>query len=58
MPEQLTKYPDVTIEVLQSAGAVCGQGVEQKILKQCPKESFCSLPGGEVCIYGSTRSRI
>lgn len=52
MPEQLTKYPDVTIEVLQSAGAVCGKGVEQKILTKCPKERFCSLPGGEMCIYG------
>jgi hypothetical protein len=25
MPEQLTKYPDVTITVLKSAGAKCGE---------------------------------
>lgn len=52
MPEQITKYPDVTLKVLQGAGAVCGEGVEQKILAQCPKERFCALPTGEMCIYG------
>jgi hypothetical protein len=50
--EQITKYPDVTLQVLKGAGAVCGQGAEQKILKQCPKDRFCSLPTGEMCIYG------
>ena len=35
MPEQITKYPDVTLKVLKDAGAACGQGVPQKILKQC-----------------------
>jgi hypothetical protein len=52
MPEQITKYPDVTLEVLRGAGAQCGQGVPQKILTQCPKEQFCSLPSGEICVYG------
>ena len=52
MPEQITKYPEITIEVLQGAGAVCGKGAPQKILKQCPAERFCSLPSGEICVYG------
>src|SRR3989442_14103290 len=52
MPEQLTKHPDVTLQVLRSAGAQCGAGATQDILKACPAERFCKLPGGEVCIYG------
>ena len=52
MPEQITKYPDVTLNVLKDAGAACGQGVPQKILKQCPADRFCSLRTGEMCIYG------
>jgi hypothetical protein len=52
MPEQLTKHPEVTLQVLRSAGARCGDGLPQEILKQCPVERFCKLPGGEVCIYG------
>ena len=52
MPEQITKYPDITLQVLREAGAVCGKGAPQKILKQCPVERFCSLPTGEMCIYG------
>jgi hypothetical protein len=52
MPEQITKYPDITLQVLREAGAVCGQGAPQKILKQCPVERFCSLSTGEMCIYG------
>jgi hypothetical protein len=52
MPEQLTKHPDVTLQVLRSAGAQCGAGAPQDILKACPAERFCKLPGGEVCIYG------
>ncbi|HWP58109.1 MAG TPA: hypothetical protein VNL14_09495 [Candidatus Acidoferrales bacterium] len=52
MPEQISKYPEVTLEVLKSAGAVCGQGAPQKILKQCPAKQFCSLPAGEICVYG------
>jgi hypothetical protein len=52
MPEQITKYPDVTLKVLKEAGAACGQGAPQKILKKCPADRFCSLPTGEMCIYG------
>ncbi len=52
MPEQITKYPDVTLQVLSEAGAVCGKGAPPKILKQCPADRFCSLPTGEMCIYG------
>jgi hypothetical protein len=52
MPEQISKYPDVTLEVLKGAGALCGEGAPQKILTQCPSERFCSLPTGEICVYG------
>jgi hypothetical protein len=52
MPEQLTKYPDVTIQVLRSGGAKCGEGAVQEILTACPARNFCKLTGGEVCVYG------
>jgi hypothetical protein len=52
MPEQISKYPDVTLEVLKDAGAVCGKGAPQKILTKCPAERFCSLKTGEICVYG------
>lgn len=52
MPEQLTKHPDVTLQVLRSAGAQCGTGAPQEILTACPAERFCKLPGGEICVYG------
>ncbi len=52
MPEQISKYPEVTIKVLKGAGARCGEGVKQKILTQCPPKSFCDLPTGEICVYG------
>jgi hypothetical protein len=52
MPEQLSKYPDVTLQILKESGAVCGQGAPQKILKQCPRDRFCSLQTGEICVYG------
>lgn len=52
MPEQITKHPEVTLKVLKEADAICGEGAPQKILTQCPKERFCSLPSGEMCIYG------
>lgn len=57
MPEQLTKHPEVTLQVLRSAGAKCGEGAPQGILTQCPAERFCKLPGGEVCIYGLSDAR-
>ena len=53
MPEQLTRHPDVTLQVLKSAGgARCGEGAPQQILKDCPTDRFCALPGGEICVYG------
>ena len=52
MPEQISKYPEVTLKVLKGAGAVCGEGAPQKILTQCPSERFCSLSTGEICVYG------
>jgi hypothetical protein len=52
MPEQITKYPEVTLEILKGAGARCGIGVEQKILMACPRDRFCALPTGEICVYG------
>ena len=52
MPEQISKYPDVTLQVLKESGAICGQGAPQNILKQCPRDRFCSLRTGEICVYG------
>lgn len=52
MPEQISKYPEVTLQVLRESGAVCGQGAPQTILKQCPRERFCALKTGEICVYG------
>ena len=52
MPEQLTKHPEVTLQVLRSAGAQCGSGIRPEILTQCPAAQFCKLPGGEICVYG------
>ena len=53
MPEQLTKHPEVTLDVLRSAGVVCGErAAPQAILTTCPVDRFCKLPGGELCVYG------
>ena len=53
MPEQLTKHPEVTLDVLRSAGLVCGEpAAPQAILTKCPVDRFCKAPGGEICIYG------
>lgn len=52
MPEVLSRYPEVVIEVLRGSGARCGPGQEQTILKACPPERFCSMPTGETCVYG------
>jgi hypothetical protein len=51
MPEQISKYPDVTLNVLKGAGARCGEGITPKILTKCPAERFCALPSGEICVY-------
>ena len=52
MPEIITKYPEVVMQVLQGSGAKCGTGEKQKILTHCPPGQFCSLPAGEMCVYG------
>ena len=52
MPEIITKYPEVVLKVLKSADINCGSGTQPKILVNCPKQNFCSLPTGELCIYG------
>ncbi|WP_137894867.1 hypothetical protein [Ramlibacter sp. 2FC] len=52
MPEQLSKYPELTLKVLRSAGARCAEGAPQAILGRCPADRFCQLPGGEICVYG------
>jgi len=50
MPEQISKYPDVTLKVLKEAGAVCGQGAPQKILTTCrPTGSARSRPVRSAC---------
>jgi len=52
MPEIITKYPEIVLKILKETGAICGEGVQQQILKVCPPERFCSLPTGEICVYG------
>lgn len=52
MPEILSKHPELVIEVLERQGAACGDGVAPKILTSCPPEKFCSLAGGELCVFG------
>jgi hypothetical protein len=52
MPEQLTKHPEATLQILQSGGAQCGTGAPPQTLKDCPPQRLCTLPGGEICVYG------
>jgi len=52
MPEIITKYPEIVLKVLRDTGAKCSEGAPQRILRQCPPERFCSLPTGELCVYG------
>lgn len=52
MPEILTKHPDIVLTVLKKSHINCGSGVQPKILTLCPAKNFCSLPAGELCIYG------
>jgi len=52
MPELISKYPEITLQILREAGARCGEGAEQRILTKCPPAQFCALPTGEVCVYG------
>lgn len=53
MPEMLTKHPEIALNILKEANIKCGVGEKQKILTSCPKDKFCSLPTGELCIYGT-----
>lgn len=55
MPELLTKHLDVTLKLLKDANVHCGTGAPQTILKTCPKDQFCALPTGELCIYDITQ---
>ena len=51
MPEIITKYPDIVLQILRESGIECGTGAAQRILTTCPPENFCSSPTGEICIY-------
>lgn len=52
MPEIITKYPDVVLRLFKDVNIKCGVGKPQNILTTCPKDQFCALPRGEVCVYG------
>lgn len=52
MPEILTKYPELALKILKDGKVACGEGKPQRVLTTCPKEQFCSLPTGEICVYG------
>lgn len=52
MPEILTKHPDIALKILKDAKLKCGTGEKQQILTWCPQDRFCSLPTGEICVYG------
>lgn len=52
MPEILTKYPDLAIMEIKSAGGKCGENLKKQILTSCPTDRFCVLPKGEICVYG------
>lgn len=57
MPEVLTKHPDVVRQLIEKTGGRCGEGQKQTILKACPPAQFCTMPGGELCIYGVEQAR-
>lgn len=40
------------LQILREAGIKCTSGAKQQILTTCPPERFCSLPTGEICVYG------
>lgn len=52
MPELITEHPIALRHKLEAAGGRCGEEAEPEVLVDCPPEQFCSLPEGEVCIYG------
>ena len=41
MPEIISKYPDIVLQILRGSGIDCGTGATQKILVNCPTENFC-----------------
>ena len=51
MPEVLTRYPNIVIDLLKGMGANCGRGPKE-ILVDCPTKNFCTVPNGEMCILG------
>ena len=52
MPEILTKHPDIVKKILKNTGKIkCNKNINKQILKNCPNNSFCALPTGELCIY-------
>jgi hypothetical protein len=51
MPEVVTKYPDSLIKELKDVNGKCGEGRTPQILKKCPRDQFCALPTGEICVY-------
>ena len=51
MPEVITKYPESLLRTLKNAGMKCGTGEKQQILTTCPKDNFCTIPTGEICVY-------
>lgn len=53
MPEIVTRYPDTALSILKNAGISCGTNQPQRILTACPKEQFCALPTGEICVFGT-----
>lgn len=52
MPEIVTKHPEIVFKILKEAHIKCGTGENPTILKTCSSDKFCSLPTGELCIYG------
>lgn len=52
MPEIITKYPQLAIQILKSAGMHCGTNAKQTILTSCPPNRFCANSTGEICVYG------
>jgi ethanolamine utilization protein EutA (predicted chaperonin) len=52
MPETITKYPDIVLEILGQSGMDCGTGSAQRILTTCPSERFCASEVGEICVFG------
>jgi len=51
MPEQITKYPDVTLKVLKDAGAAAARGPAENS-EAVPGRPFLLVAHGGICIYG------